>query len=62
MKDIVDCTTDPLEWNNYDGVKYGFGLNAKQEIANGIGLSSRINWSDVVLKIGLLLKSNGIYC
>jgi len=34
------------EWNTYEGVKYGFGINLDQEIANGIGVFSRISWSD----------------
>jgi high affinity Mn2+ porin len=35
-----------MEWNNYEGVKYGFGVNAEQEIADNIGLFTRLNWSD----------------
>ena len=34
------------EWNTYEGVKYGFGLNAEQEISNGVGVFARLNWSD----------------
>jgi high affinity Mn2+ porin len=34
------------EWNTYEGVKYGFALNAEQEMANGIGFFTRMNWSD----------------
>jgi len=34
------------EWDKYEGRKYGFALNAEQEIANGIGLFTRFSWSD----------------
>ncbi len=38
--------TGKKEWDKYEGRKYGFALNAEQEIENGIGLFSRFSWSD----------------
>ena len=35
-----------IEWNNYEGRKYGFAINAEQEIASGIGIFTRGSWSD----------------
>ncbi|GAC1397858.1 MAG: hypothetical protein NVSMB63_18180 [Sediminibacterium sp.] len=34
------------EWNTYEGVKYGFALNAEQAITDAFGLFTRLNWSD----------------
>jgi len=34
------------EWNTYGGIKYGFGINGEQELANGVGVFARVNWSD----------------
>lgn len=46
IKYYVGVLSGTVESNKYGGVKYGFGLNAEQEIANGIGLFARVNWSD----------------
>jgi len=35
-----------LEWNTYEGKKYGFAVNAEQEISNGFGVFTRMSWSD----------------
>lgn len=34
------------EWNTYEGRKYGFCINAEQEISKGFGIFTRLNWSD----------------
>ena len=34
------------EWNTYEGKKYGFAINAEQEIASGVGVFARANWND----------------
>lgn len=43
---LVDVLSGNAEGNTYGGVKYGFGLNAEQEIAGGVGVFARMNWSD----------------
>ncbi len=34
------------EWSNYGGIKYGFCINAEQEIINGLGVFIKGNWND----------------
>lgn len=33
-------------WNKYGGIKYGFGINAEQEILECLGVFVRANWND----------------
>lgn len=34
------------EWKNFEGTKYGFGINYEQEISKTLGMFSRLNWND----------------
>jgi hypothetical protein len=35
-----------IEGSSYGGIKYGFGINAEQEMTDYLGLFMRANWSD----------------
>ena len=43
---LVGVISGHREWYTYGGIKYGFGINAEQEIINGFGAFVRGNWSD----------------
>ena len=43
---LVGVISGHREWNTYGGIKYGFGINAEQEIINGLGVFVRGSWSD----------------
>ena len=42
----VDVYTGEKEWKKYGGVKYGFGINAEQEISNAAGIFFKASWND----------------
>ena len=42
----VDEYTGQQEWKKYGGVKYGFGINAEQELSNTIGSFFKASWND----------------
>jgi hypothetical protein len=43
---LVAVISGKETWDTYGGIKYGFGINAEQEVFDGIGLFARGNWSD----------------
>ncbi len=42
----VPVYTGAIEWHKYGGVKYGFGINAEQEISNTAGIFFKASWND----------------
>lgn len=42
----VDVYTGEKEWNKYGGIKYGFGINADQELSASIGTFFKASWND----------------
>ncbi|PSL42703.1 carbohydrate-selective porin (OprB family) [Chitinophaga niastensis] len=43
---LIGVLSGNTEATSYGGVKYGFGINGEQEVANGVGVFTRISWSD----------------
>ena len=41
-----DPLLDVINGKNYGGVKYGFGINAEQELNNNLGIFARLGWND----------------
>jgi len=42
----VDVYTGVKEWRQWGGVKFGFGINAEQEISNSVGAFFKASWND----------------
>ena len=42
----VEIYTGVKEWKRYGGVKYGFGINAEQELSVTIGAFLKASWND----------------
>ena len=42
----VDEYTGNKEWKRYGGVKFGFGVNAEQEISGSIGAFAKLSWNN----------------
>ncbi|MBZ5857004.1 carbohydrate porin [Flavihumibacter profundi] len=42
----VDVYTGVKEWKVYGGIKFGFGINAEQEISKSIGAFFKASWND----------------
>ncbi len=42
----VEVYTGQKEWKQYGGVKYGFGINAEQELSSSIGAFFKASWND----------------
>ena len=42
----VDVYTGEKEWKQYGGIKYGFGINAEQELSAIIGAFFKASWND----------------
>jgi len=56
----VDVYTGEKEWKKYDGVKYGFGINAEQELSGATGVFFKVSWNDGKTATWLLLKSTEV--
>jgi hypothetical protein len=44
--DFLVSIISSKEWNTFGGIKYGFGINAEQEVGHGIALFARGSWND----------------
>ncbi|MBC7586881.1 MAG: carbohydrate porin [Chitinophagaceae bacterium] len=42
----VDVYTGQNEWKKYGGIKFGFGINAEQELSNTVGAFFKASWND----------------
>lgn len=42
----VDVYPGKKEWKRYGGIKYGFGINAEQEITKDAGVFLKASWND----------------
>jgi hypothetical protein len=42
----VDVYSGQKEWKKWGGVKYGFGINAEQEISGAAGIFFKASWND----------------
>lgn len=42
----TDGSLDVINGQNYGGVKYGFGINAEQELSKNLGVFFRTSWND----------------
>ncbi len=42
----VDVYSGAKEWKKYGGLKYGFGINAEQEISGTLGAFFKASWND----------------
>jgi len=43
LLNVIDGT---YEWKKYGGVKYGFGINANQDLSDNVGVFLRASWND----------------